>query len=56
MMSANHDLYLNGEPQFLDAFLAFSGPWSWLIIITLQQVPPHQESRLPFVRPVLHHL
>lgn len=48
--------HLHGEPQLLDAFLPISGPGCRLIIIPLEEVPPHQESRLPRLRPVFHHL
>ncbi len=50
------DLYLHGETELLDAVFAISGPWCRLIVITLQQIPPHQEARLAFGWPVLHHL
>ena len=48
--------HIHGEPQLLDALLAISGPGCWLVIVPLQQVSPHQETRLPLLRPVLHNL
>ena len=49
-------LYLHGETKLLDTFLAIPSPWCWLIIITLQQIPPDQEARLALCWPVLHNL
>lgn len=49
-------LYLHGETQLLDAFLAISGPGCWLIIITFKQITPHQKARLSLVGPILRHL
>ena len=48
--------HIHGEAQLLDALLAISGPGCWLVIVPLQQVPPHQEPGLPLLRPVFHHL
>lgn len=48
--------YLHRETKLLDTFFAVPGPWCWLVIITLKQIPPNQETGLAFVWPILHHL